>query len=127
LSFFLPFSSVISWKSRLRCLKSRTSFPRGPSTSITFAWTLMLTPSGMFIVSDERMVFIVAASRLPSLAQTLTQNPSYFFSPSFVFFILFHLTENSNWARPKTNNFRRTHIIIFGVNICNYPFYHYSF
>ncbi|GAV65117.1 LOW QUALITY PROTEIN: hypothetical protein CFOL_v3_08632, partial [Cephalotus follicularis] len=42
----------------LRCLKLRMSFPRGPSTSIILAFTLILTPSGMSMVSDDKMVFI---------------------------------------------------------------------
>ncbi|GMQ10745.1 hypothetical protein CsSME_00053630 [Camellia sinensis var. sinensis] len=57
--FFFPVSSsVISWKSRFRCLKLRVSFPLGPSTSIIFAFILIFTPSGMSMVSDDNIVFI---------------------------------------------------------------------
>lgn len=51
-------SSFRSWKSRFRCLKLRVSFPRGPSTSITFACTFIFTPSGISIVSEDTIVFI---------------------------------------------------------------------
>ena len=59
LSFRFPDSSLMSWKSRLRCLKLRLSLPRGPSTSIILALTLILTSSGMSMVSEDKMVFIV--------------------------------------------------------------------
>jgi len=38
----------------------RVSLPRGPSTVTTFAATLTVTSSGMSIVSEARMVFILA-------------------------------------------------------------------
>ncbi|KAL3533219.1 hypothetical protein ACH5RR_006740 [Cinchona calisaya] len=44
--FFLVASSVISWKSRLRCLNLRVSFPQDPSISICLAFSLIFTPLG---------------------------------------------------------------------------------
>ncbi|MFS7909315.1 hypothetical protein Hanom_Chr01g00093141 [Helianthus anomalus] len=46
-------------KSRFRCLKLRVRVPRGPFTSMILAFTLISIPSGMSIVSDERIVFIL--------------------------------------------------------------------
>ncbi|MFS7990798.1 hypothetical protein Hanom_Chr11g01063171 [Helianthus anomalus] len=53
-------SSVISMKSRFKCLKLRVRVPRGPLTSMILAFTLISMPSGMSIVSDDKIVFIVA-------------------------------------------------------------------
>jgi hypothetical protein len=49
----------MSWKSRFRCLKLRVSLPRGPSTVTILASTFTVTSSGMSMVSEARIVFIV--------------------------------------------------------------------
>ena len=69
-------SSFRSWKSRLRCLKLRVSFPRGPSTSITFACTFIFTPSGISIVSEDTIVFISLLLFLRSQHSTPPHNPN---------------------------------------------------
>ena len=56
-SFRFPDSSLMSWKSKFRCLKSRQSLPRGSSASISLAFNIICTSSGMSMVSEDNMVF----------------------------------------------------------------------
>ena len=56
-SYRFPESSLMSWKSKFRCLKSRQSLPLGSSASINLAFNIICTSSGMFMVSEDNMVF----------------------------------------------------------------------
>ena len=90
-SFRFPVSSsVMRSKSKFKCLKFLTSLPRGPSTSMTLAFTLILTPSGMSMVSDDKMVFMV------SLSQTLA-------APLWEW-------KTMRWWQPKTLNYMCVYI-----------------
>ena len=56
-NFRFPDSSLMSWKSKFICLKSRQSLPRGSSASIRLAFNIIYTWSGMSMVSEDNMVF----------------------------------------------------------------------
>ena len=84
-NFRFPDSSLLSWKSKFRCLKSRQSLPRGSSASIRLAFNIIYTSSGMSMVSEDNMVF-----NFISIFFIIKSNHAFFFFLfSFLFFILF--------------------------------------